>query len=463
MALDPTTILEVRNAGNDTNGGGFVPGSSGTDWSQQNAAQYSVADGVTNGTTTITSATATFGTDVVGNLIYVVGGTGSITAGWYQIISRTNATTIVVDRSAGLTAGTGVTLNIGGAFATLGAAAGVATTGFKVWVKKGSTYGITASVTFTGGGLPNAAQTLRVWGYNAVRGDNGQPTIQITSGSGISALAASGSAVEFRNFIVDCNNQTNSVGIDFSGGVYGYVQNCKVSNFTASTAGILGRNDTGVTFCEVTGGSSAVSVAVSGGFVFRCNVHDNACPGISAITAVLNRVVNNTGASSDGILVGQTVALFNTVYGNGRHGIAHVNSYSIETAVRGNILAKNGGYGQVTLFGSFAAKQELDGNAYWSNTSGTRHNIDDTSGNNASGTYTNPLDVIISGTSPTNDPFTNAGAGDFTLNNIAGAGALLRGTCSFGGMPGDAHTTFADFGCYQHQDNASGGQQSFVF
>src|SRR3954469_9556272 len=113
MALSSSTVYQVRPGGADTNGGGFVTGASGTDWSKQDAAQYSVTDGVAAGSTTLTSVTAAFGTDVVGNLIYVSGGTGSITAGWYQIISRTNATTIVVDRSTGLTAGTGVTLKIG--------------------------------------------------------------------------------------------------------------------------------------------------------------------------------------------------------------------------------------------------------------------------------------------------------------------------------------------------------------
>src|SRR5579862_6029433 len=107
MALPSTTVFEVRpGAGSATNGGGFVPGSSGTDWSQQNGAQYSVADGVANGTTTVTSATANFGTDVVGNIACIGGA-------WYRIVSRTNATTIVVDRS--ITTATGLTLNIGGA------------------------------------------------------------------------------------------------------------------------------------------------------------------------------------------------------------------------------------------------------------------------------------------------------------------------------------------------------------
>lgn len=149
MALNAAIVWEVRTTGADTNGGGFKTGATGTDWSQQNAAQYAVTDGVTAGTTTITSITANFGTDVVGNVIYVAGGTGSVAAGWYEIISRTNSTTIVVDRSTGLTAGTGVTLNIGGALASPGQASALGVDGNKYYIKAG-TYTITSSITDSG-------------------------------------------------------------------------------------------------------------------------------------------------------------------------------------------------------------------------------------------------------------------------------------------------------------------------
>src|SRR5579863_5594377 len=112
-ALPSTTVWEVRpTVGSNTNGGGFVTGSSGTDWSQFNAAQYALTNGVTNGTTTV--ATTSASADMVGNIAYIAGGTGSITAAWYQIVSQTTGVSIVVDRSTGLTAGSGVTINIGG-------------------------------------------------------------------------------------------------------------------------------------------------------------------------------------------------------------------------------------------------------------------------------------------------------------------------------------------------------------
>ena len=77
MAITTTTVLEVQHGGSDTNGGGFDPTmAGGTDYSQTTSAHISVTDGVTNGTTTITSATAAFTSGVVGNLVYVSGGAG---------------------------------------------------------------------------------------------------------------------------------------------------------------------------------------------------------------------------------------------------------------------------------------------------------------------------------------------------------------------------------------------------
>ena len=43
MALSASTVWEVRPAtGSDNNGGGFVTGASGTDYSQQGTAQYAL-------------------------------------------------------------------------------------------------------------------------------------------------------------------------------------------------------------------------------------------------------------------------------------------------------------------------------------------------------------------------------------------------------------------------------------
>jgi hypothetical protein len=250
MALSANTVLEIRHVADfagasDTNGGGFVTGAGGTDWSQQGAPQYSVTDGVTAGTTTITSASASFGTDVVGNLISVTGGTGSVAQGWYQIASRTNATTIVVDRSTGLTAGTGVTLKIGGCFASPGAAAALMTvTGITAWWKYSTTvFTCTTSTVGAAGPIAISGQ-CRLEGYDQTRGDRtgNRPTISWGSVS-LGALTylivpSANSHPVIANCVADANSVTNGACVDMSAAARNLVTDVLAQN--ASAAGGIG-------------------------------------------------------------------------------------------------------------------------------------------------------------------------------------------------------------------------------
>jgi hypothetical protein len=450
MALSANTVWEVRNAGNDTNSGGFVAGSTGTDWSQQASPQYAVTDGVTNGTTTITSATANFGTDVVGNLVYGAGGTGSVTGAWYQIISRTNATTIVVDRTTGLTAGTGVTLNIGGALKTINQLSAVMVNSNKAYVKADGTYTTTSAITFANGG--------RLSTYTSSRADEGQATLQGVTTTGIAFLNVG--SLQIRNLIVDCNSLTGTTGISGAN----YLVNVKVKNY--GTYGIRSLVNSAYGFflgCEVTGGLSAATNGISiagtngnsvGYQVLGCNVHDGFGGGIDisgaqGASAMKNIVSNMTGIGITG--ASQSVT-DNTVYGCGSHGI-RINGGAY-LACYGNLLVNNGGYG-FSSSAAFPAAPQYDGNAYYNNTLGTRQNLDDVTGINAIAPYTNTQDIIL-----TANPFTNAAGNDFTINNTAGGGAALRGKGRINRWPGLTITGYPDFGAVQHQD-ISGGSYMF--
>src|SRR5436305_1368289 len=115
MAYQADTVFEIRASGNVNNGAGYsiALGAGSTDFSQQDAAQLSVADAVTNGTTTITSATGGFTSAMRGNVCFILK-VAAFTVGYYQITSVTNSNTIVVDTSAGLGSQTGLTVNVGG-------------------------------------------------------------------------------------------------------------------------------------------------------------------------------------------------------------------------------------------------------------------------------------------------------------------------------------------------------------
>jgi hypothetical protein len=120
--------------GNDTNGGGFAANGSGTNYAlniNKNTAgnNISTTDAVANGTTTLTSNTASFTQAISGNIIYLHGGTGSLV--------ETRATATFVDPthvvlSASIPAGTGITMNIGGQLATASKASTLAVGGDQI-------------------------------------------------------------------------------------------------------------------------------------------------------------------------------------------------------------------------------------------------------------------------------------------------------------------------------------------
>lgn len=456
MARSASSVMEVRSTGNDTNGGGFVTGASGTDWSQQDAAQYSVTDGVTAGTTTITSATANFGTDVVGNWMYVAGGTGSVVADWYEITGRTNSTTITVDRSTGLTAGTGVTLKIGGAFATIQKALDLWTvSGMNCWVKDTATYTITTGLTWpSGANVGNRRNALR--GYSSTRGDTGRPTIQASAGS-ITMVTMGRSGLSLHNFIIDGDGQSSVKGLAIST-THMEIENVKVMNCT--NLGIHHSSSEGIRIwsCEltnITGGAAALSLA-GDAIAWDMNIHDNTVPGV-AMTGdsnqlLFSRVTDNTGGSTDGIIGSSTVGwgcnIFGCVIaGNGRDGVRMNFSFTTLTFVMmNNIIANNGSAGirLVTANTGVNFYPTIRHNAFYNNTSGPTVNLETVENTNSN--------VILTG-----DPFTNSGSDDYTLNNTSGAGAACRAAGFPGTLVGSASVGYRDIGLYQHQDAGGGG------
>jgi len=431
MALASTITWEVRTTGSDTNGGGFKPGASGTDWTQQAAAQYSVTDGVTAGTTTITSATANFGTDVVGNVIYVQGGTGSITAGWYEITARGSTTSITVDRSTGLTAGTGVTLKIGGALASVGGAkAAGTTTGHIVYVKSG-TYSIsTATINVSGGAVSDTLQ-YTMCGYDTTRtltNTDTRPVLQYNA-STVTGITSRGL---FINLELDGNSQTAAKADGGSGAMY---YRCLYRNMsTASGSGVH-------LWCIATSNSAATLV----GQISYCEAYSNTSTPISSPQVIHTISYNNTGASTDGFDLStvSTNAYHCHSYGNGRHGFHF-------PAARGAGISNchaenNSGYG-FNLTTNAAAL--IHCSAY----------------NNTSGTYPTLLQTVLNKgfiTVTDGSVYANAAGSDFSLNATALRGALLRAAGFPTTSPTGNSANYSDIGAFQHQD--SGGGTTYIF
>lgn len=410
-----------------------------------------MTDGVTAGTTTITSATAAFGTDVVGNLIYVSGGTGSITAGWYQIVTRTNSTTITVDRSTGLSAGTGVTLHIGGALASPGQAGAIMVSGNDLWIKSG-TYSITsASLNVSGGclnppGNASTANTTVVSGYQTTRGDNGaRPTLQASGISTFTLIDIQNNGTLVYNLILDGASLTSSRGArNNSGGNQGQLYNVKVLNCTNGGIVFTGSGITGAAFvCEVTGCSTVAAISSNNNaFCFGCWAHDNTITGFSGVIVTYCISSNNTGASSDGIVLAGTQQAINcTCYKNGRDGIRASIGNNIQTAI--NCLSTDNTGSGFNASGSADLFVVVNPVTY----------------NNGTAINANVL-RSTGAIALSSSPFVNAASNNFALNSTSGAGASCRAAGIPGVFPGGLTTGYLDIGAAQHPDAVGGVSRS---
>ena len=463
MTLSASIVWEVRTAGADTNGGGYVSGASGTDYSQQNAKNtvgnnISTTDAVANGSTTITSATAAFTSAIVGNIIYLAGGTGSLAAGWYQVTTFTNATTIVVDRI--VASGTGITLNIGGALATPGQASANKVAGNTVWIQTG-TYTLSTStantsggpVSDTTGGTGNTGVT-RWEGYQTSRGDKGTPPIIAVPGAGTYTSVnifsctinyviidnitcdgggnASASMVAFNvganyQHIVRCKGDRCSIGIQVANGNNVYMQRCQTTRCTS--AGLKPNGGACVDCVSYANTGTADGFNTAGNTVdfLRCISYSNGGKGF------------NQG--SIGCHFANCVA-----YGNSSDGFLFT---SVESDLCENCIAYgNSGWG-------FNASNGASQLIYLLNCAG---------GSNTSGNYDNtkiidsgPTKMVEGFVSLSGNPFTNAAAGDFSLNNTAGAGGACRAAGFPGVFPAGLTTGYLDIGAAQHQDTGGGG------
>lgn len=435
MAIAATVVIEMRAGSADTNAGGFVPGSSGTDWSQQANPQYSVTDAVTNTTSTVTSATAAFGTDVVGNLASLNEGG---TTRWFQIITRTNATTIVLDRATNGT-GTGQTLKIGGAI-------GMTSGGFrfKSFLAGGAKIWLNGSFSVTGSApLWNQAGTVLnpiiFEGYAVTRGDGGRATITRTANS-IDCLDISVDFIIVKNLKLDQGVNFNTcLGIS---GSKCWVENCWfIASDTDGNGSIrvdlTGNNNTlhrCLIDCNSKGGQG-VSVSGTGNVIQHCTQtgsHEETGIVVSAgPTTIQYSIIRNNAL--DGILhsgANGLVLRHNDVWKNARDGVRLTSSGNGlgNVSMQGNIFGRNTSYdvrytpADISANTGTAdwAKVEVKDNAFWSTGTGKSLNLP---------AFGNDLTL-------TANPFTDdTTTFNFSLNSVAGGGALVdanRRTVLFG-------------------------------
>jgi hypothetical protein len=466
-AISAATAWEVRpTAGADTNGCAFITGATGTDFSQQNAAQYTATDLVAVTNNTVSSVSHAFIATDVGNTMNITAGTG-FTTGFFQILSVL-AGVATLDRDVGTAPLTGGTYAVGGACATISKTLTANVTGNKVFVKASGTLAVPADIPLNNNVAASSGAPINVLqGYTTTRTDMGRATLQITADNVTAINAGSNAGWLVQNFIIDCNGHTGTTGVQsFWFSTY---RSLKIMGGCTSRGLLNQGNRVAIEDVEITGCASCdAALYMNGeGSIVRSYVHDN-----TAIAGVRLNVpnifvawtisANNTlGGAADCFSVpaaNANINMFQNVgWGCDQDGLNLADGALLQGAnFRNNIFGNNGRYGfNGSSIAGAPAWPMYDGNFYFSNATANRHNMDDTGTTNAingAAPYTNTLDVILSG-----NPFTNSAAGDFTLNNTAGAGAAVRGAGTPGTISGATGAGHIDGGALQHLDSGGGG------
>ena len=449
VAGRPSTVTGCATTGSPTGA------TWGVDYSQSGSAFITFTDMIIGATTTqFTSVLNPVGKNFIGNIISVTSGTG-FTVQRVAVVS-TSGVTATCDKSLGTAASTGGNGRLGGCFASPGAAGSVGIAGHTYWINAG-TYTMTSATaniaagTFKPTGGSNGTFTW-VEGYTTVRGDRAgtRPILKVNAGVSTTVIVDLTTGTYNRCFwiTVDGNAQTSSRGI--SSGTVSYVAHCTGQNCTNSAFVANANNSCATVDCSATGCSTQPAFLTTSGAVgVACVAYSNTVTGFSGADGKWVRCLSysNSGASSDGFYSGSTrTMMFNcTSWGNGRSGFRSTTGNAL---VWTNCVAvNNSGYG-------FDSDATIGFNPILQNCADF---------NNTSGAYTTTnfsAGLIFGHITLTGDPFTNAAAGDFSLNATSGAGAALRAAGFPSVLPVGLTSNYQDVGVAQHQD--AGGSTIIV-
>jgi hypothetical protein len=434
--------------GNDNNGGAFRVGSSGVDYSQQDAAQKTGTDLTMHPTlnTRVQPVGAGVAAADVGNVIQIRAGTGW-TVGWYEITAQ-DGTYWTLDRSPAAAGSANLgTYNMGGALSSPGklgealANSNSRASGMICWIRSG-TYTITTTTANVSNGrvsLPNATM-LRVEGYDSTRGDLGtRPVISAGTQTSFTIFTTNGNFNNQQQFIINLefngNSQTGVRGY-ISGNAYkDRVWRCRAKNCLNS--GFSGPGE----FVECIAESCNIGFTLTSQWssCYGCVAFSSTSDGFQTATQVGTFLINCLSYSNSGkgfnTAGGFPISFYNCVaHANTSDGF-DFQTYGINCAI--NCLAtSNGGLG----FNLSNRDTFLLNCAGRSNTSG---NVDTTTV-----PFVNNGFVTL-----TADPYQNAAGADFRLNGTAGGGAALRGL----GIGVTGQIDSQDIGAVQTAAGSSGG------
>jgi hypothetical protein len=441
MAINASAQWWVRTDGNNANGGGFdsAIAGAGVNYCDQASPQLSLTDLATSGagSTTLTSATGGFTDAMIGNAVRISTGT-NFQGGWYFITAYTNTNTVTVDRTptSGGSGSVGVG-RVGGAWADPNYnLASTSSTGVCCLVTDGFATGVIAgnAVNVRGSGsndpssvdypkrasgalyLPSGNETA---GWIWFKGYNGRPLMEVGASHWYQAVSCL-----LDGFSIRAGATYTSRGL-----LYGvYLRNCYIDQYgyQAKMAEVFGLNQCYVTNTGSTAASTNCDLIITqtyGALIQNSVIEKGRGNGLTlqGMGTVRNCIIRNN-ASSGIVFTDDSVRFFraiagNIIYGNINHGIELNVDSAMQTTINDNVVMNNSGYGIAATVDSSAINDRraagiINRNAFLNNALG-----------NHSGISAGANDTIL-----TADPFVNAAAGDFNLNNVAGGGAVLRGT-----------------------------------
>lgn len=333
--------------------------------------------------------------------------------------------------------------SIGNPYASPGKAASVSTSvGDVIWLKSG-TYNITSTTANANGGRVSLSSRVMLRGYQTTPGDDAAtPLLQASGISSTTLVTANGTSACVWNVAVNGASLSSIRGFDTSFNCFFY--KCTASNCT--NGGIVISNTSGVAIeCRATGcsGSQAAFFASGNANWVYCYAHANSVSGFDL-----------SGGSSS---ASNCIAYANT--GSGSHGFLNVRTGSLERCVAHG----NGGSGFREAFNADRVRL-VECIAYGNSRYGTELAISTNVrhclfmrcgfGANTLGKNLNDPSTSVAESTLTADPFTNAAGGDFSLNNTAGGGAVLR-ALNFT-LPGISTTRYPFGGWYAPEAGGSG-------
>lgn len=292
MAFTSSGVVEIRDTGAAVNGGYYnsaVVGAT-TDYSQQDTAQLTIADGDCNNSTTLTSVTGGFTAAMIGNAMHIVG--AGFTTGWYEIRTRVDTNTITLDRNP--TGGGHPTTGscvVGGALTDLPGIAATLTGDYAIHIKKGSyTWGaFTLPVVSNGYGNPFTSKWVA--GYKTIRND--KPTGADRPAITQTATLTTNSNMMLRDLIITGNFN----GALVSCGTFNNIINCKISqtNATANLSAVV--NASGAY-----GALVGCEIICTNGYAINCFYYVQSCYIHDSVTGWLFNTVVESGMIENSVI-----------------------------------------------------------------------------------------------------------------------------------------------------------------